>query len=308
MVESEGNDSADRALVDPDTAPAEGDAPTEPVRDVRLAATRARVASLRRRAEATMAGEVHRRVNELDVFNQAAILSAMAMVLVVPALVTVSAVLPVGSDRGIAASWARHMALNPQAAADVRHLFASEKTIQASTTAFSALFTIVSAYAWPAELQKVYTMIWGLPRRGMRDLWRPVLWIPSLVCVTGAIAASGAIAAGPAGALLTGVIEFPLIFGWTWWTQHFLLAGRVRWRALVPGAVATTVALVASSVITAFWLSRAVTSNSDRYGPIGVVFVLMSWLTMFSLTMVGGALVGHTLWRRRPDRIDQPAG
>ena len=63
---------------------------------------------------------------------------------------------------------------------------------------------------------------------------------------------------------------------------------------------------VAASVLTSLLLSRAVTSNYDRYGPIGVVFTLMSWLTIFSVVMVGGVLVGHTIWRRRSERIGRP--
>ncbi len=304
MVRSEGSDSADRAIVEPvehvDPADPNADADVSPetVRKSRVAAATAQVAKLRSRAEATTAGEVQRRINELQMFNQAAILSALAMVLIVPALVTLAAVLPVGSEHGLAASWGRHLALSSQASGDVRKLFITNQTVQASTTAFSSLITIVSAYAWPAELQKSYLMIWGLPGRGLRDLWRPVLWIPSLFCVLGAVAASGAIAPGAGGAFVTGVVGFPLVLGWTWWTQHLLLAGRVRWRALLPGAIATALALGGMSVLTALFLSGAITYNYARYGPIGVVFVMMSWLTLFSLVMLGGALVGHTVWSR----------
>lgn len=298
MVRSEGSDSADRVRADPDVTPADGDAPSDAVRVARLAGTKARVARLRDRAGATTAGEVQRRINELEVTNQAAILAALAMVLVVPALVTVAAVLPVGSSHGLAASWGRHLGLDAQAAANVRKLFITDRTVHTSTTAFSAVFTIVSAYAWPAQLQRTYNTIWGLPRRGMRDLWRPVLWVPSLFVLSASVAASGSIAPGPIGALLTGLVGFPVLLAWIWWTQHFLLAGRICWRALLPGALATTIALVASSVLTSLLLSRAVTTNYDRYGPIGVVFTLMSWLTIFSVVMVAGVLVGHTIWSR----------
>jgi membrane protein len=305
MVGSEGSDSADHGLVDPDAPPIDGDASLEAAHDGPVAAASARLAGLRSRAEATTAGEIQRRINELNMLNQAAILSALAMVLIVPALVTLAAVLPVGSEHGLAASWGRHLGLDSQASADVRKLFITDKTVQASTTAFSSLLTIVSAYAWPAELQKSYTMIWGLPGRGLRGLWRPVLWIPSLFCVLGAVAASGAIAPGAGGSFLTGLVGFPVVLGWTWWTQHFLLSGRIRWRALLPGAIATTLALVALSVFNALMLSRSITYNHDRYGTIGVVFVMMSWLTLFSLVMLGGALAGHTVWRRH-GRIHLP--
>ena len=36
--------------------------------------------------------------------------------------------------------------------------------------------------------------------------------------------------------------------------------------------------------------TSAIVWNADRYGPIGVVFVLMSWLTWFSTVLLGGAV------------------
>jgi membrane protein len=198
----------------------------------------------------------------------------------------------------LAASWLHHLSLSPAAQADVRSLFRSNQTVHTGTTAFSAFFTIVSAYAWPAALQRVYVRMWGLSTRGLRDLWRPILWLPSLFVLIAAVAASGSITSGVRGALLTGVVGFPLVLAWTWWTQHLLLSGRVSWRALRAGAVATAIGLIGFSVFNTLYLSGAIVYNSGRYGPLGVVFVLMTWLTAFSLVMLGGALVGHTVWLR----------
>jgi membrane protein len=76
----------------------------------------------------------------------------------------------------------------------------------------------------------------------------------------------------------------------------------VPWPALLPGALVTTAALAAFSLATSVDLSRAIVWNADRYGPIGVVFVLMSWLTWFSTVPLGGAVVGHFLHLRRAGR------
>jgi membrane protein len=81
--------------------------------------------------------------------------------------------------------------------------------------------------------------------------------------------------------------------------QRFLLAWRVPWSALLPSAIVTAVGLAGFSVVTSVYLSRAIVWNADRDGPIGVVFVLMSWLTWFSLVLLGGAVVGHSLHLRR---------
>ena len=61
----------------------------------------------------------------------------------------------------------------------------------------------------------------------------------------------------------------------------------------------TVAGLAGFSVTPSVHLSRAIVWNADRYGPIGVVFVLMSWLTWFSAVLLGGAVVGHLLYLRR---------
>jgi membrane protein len=298
QVTQRGAVAPDSVAVGQDDAGADSGVPATAVARNRVAAAGEHVKRLRAKTEATTAGEVQRRVSELDILNSAAILSALGMVLVVPALVSLAAILPVGSSHGLAASWMRHLALSPEAAAAVRTLFSSGEIVHTSTTVVSALFTIVSAYAWPLQLQRAYLKIWSLPSRGMRDLWRPVLWVPSLFCLVGLVAASGRIFSGVLGAFLTALIGLPVALGWAWWTQHLLLSGRIRWRALLPGAIATAVGLALTSVVSAAFLSKAIIYNSGRYGPLGVVFVMMTWLTAFSVVILAGALTGHTLWRR----------
>ncbi len=75
---------------------------------------------------------------------------------------------------------------------------------------------------------------------------------------------------------MTGLICSPLVFGWAWWMQHFLLGGRIGWRPLLGGAVSLTIALFGLSVFLAIFLSGSITGRSHQYGPIGVVFALLS--------------------------------
>jgi hypothetical protein len=53
---------------------------------------------------------------------------------------------------------------------------------------------------------------------------------------------------------------------------------------------------------------RAIESNFDKYGPIGMVFALLTWLVAFALVMLGCPLVGHIIYHaRRPDAGATPA-
>ncbi|MGY1742976.1 MULTISPECIES: YhjD/YihY/BrkB family envelope integrity protein [unclassified Blastococcus] len=260
---------------------------------------RERAAGAAARVRAGAVGSVGTRVRDLDTRHHALVFGALGMVAFVPAVISLSAVLPLGREHGLADRLAHHMALSAEARAQVRELFATADTVHTPTSVVGAAVTVLAAYAWPAELQRFYAAVWDLPRLGRRHLWRPMVWLGSLLAGVAVVAAVGTLAAGVAGAVLTTVLSAPLVLAWAWWSQWFLLAGRVPWRALLPGALATAAGLAAVSVTTSVYLSRAVVVNAERYGPIGVVFVLMSWLTWVSVVLLGGAVVGHVLHVRR---------
>jgi membrane protein len=260
---------------------------------------RERAAGAAERARSGAVGTAQTRMRDLAISHHALVFSALGMVLFVPALISLATLLPLGSDHGLAARMAHHMALSPEAQEAVRGLFSTADTIRTPTSAVGAVFTVLAAYAWPAELQRFYQAVWGLPSLGFRQLWRPLVWLGSLLVIVAAVAVVGGLAGGVSGALLTAALCSPLVLLWIWWMQRFLLAGRVPWSALLPSALVTAAGLAAFSVATSVYLSHAIVWNADKYGPIGVVFVLMSWLTWFSTVLLGGAVVGHFLHQRR---------
>jgi membrane protein len=167
--------------------------------------------------------------------------------------------------------------------------------VRNSTTWFSAILSLLSAFTWPVALQKGYQLTWGTPPPGWRALWRPLVWLISFVGFTGALTILGGLVHGWPGAVLNGLVGLPAVVAWAWWTQYLMLCGRVGWRALLPGAIATTVGLLGLRFGSALLLSSAITSNYREYGTMGIVFVLLSWLVVFSVVMLGGAVVGVTL-------------
>ena len=155
----------------------------------------------------------------------------------------------------------------------------------------------MSAYAWPTALQKGYELAWQLPSRGLRGVWRPLVWLVAVLAAAGRWWSWAAWCQG--GSPLPALLLVPVVFAWTWWTQHLLLGARVGWRPLLAGAVAMTVGLYALRVGAQLTLSSAISLNFHRYGPIGIVFVLLSWFVGFGVVMLGGAVVGAELWGAR---------
>jgi membrane protein len=255
--------------------------------------------------EGTTAGRVRRRVAELDLIHQAMVLAALTMTLLIPALITLGALIPLGDPHGIAPLVARRLGLSAQATRDFQSLFGGPEVVRSSSSWVSAVVTVLSAYAWPTALQKGYQLAWHLPSRGMRDVWRPLLWLGVLLGAVATLAVMGGILRGralPGGTWLLLVVLVPAVFLWAWWTQHVLLGGRVGWRPLLPGAITITAGLYALRTGAQLSLSPSISDNYDRYGPIGIVFVLLSWFIGFGVVMLGGAVVGAEVWEVREHR------
>jgi membrane protein len=275
-----------------------------PLRTTELAA---RLEQLRARVEGTTAGRVQRRVAELDLIHQAMVLAALTMTLLIPALITLGAVIPLGDPTGVVPLVARRLGLSAQATRDFQSLFAGPKVVRSSSSGVSAVITLLSAYAWPTALQKGYQLAWHLPSRGLRDIWRPLLWLGVLLGAVATLALVGGILRGstlPGGTWLVPVLLAPGVFLWAWWTQHLLLGGRVGWRPLLAGAITIAMGLFALRTGAQLSLSPSISENYDRYGPIGIVFVLLSWFIGFGVVMLGGAVVGAELWEVREHRRD----
>jgi membrane protein len=268
--------------------------------DVRTDRIVARVVQTKERIDASRFGHVQHRFVQADLANQAMILAALALSLLVPVLVTLAALVPLGAANSLPAAIGARLGLSPAAVADLQSLFPSTAAVRGSSTVIGTLFTLVSAYAWPTALQRGYEIAWGVTSRGWRGLWRPLVWLTVFV-------AAGALLlvlprtglADPWRTILLLVLWTPIIFVWSWWTQHFLLRGAVGWRLLIPGAVAMTVGLVGLRAFAAVWLSSAISDNFTRYGPLGIVFMLLTWLIALSIVMLGGPVLGAALHERR---------
>ncbi|WP_141787978.1 YihY/virulence factor BrkB family protein [Oryzihumus leptocrescens] len=257
------------------------------------------------KAEATTAGRVRRRALEMDLVHQAMVLAALAMMLLIPALITLSALVPLGDSHGVATTVTRRLGLSAQAAHDVQLLFGGPGVKRTSTSYIGALVTLVSAYTWPAALQKGYEIAWQLPGRGVRDLWRPLVWLATMLgAATLVVVLGGSSEHGVSRVWLLPLGLTPVVFAWAWWTQHLLLGGRVGWRPLLTGAATITVGLYGLRAFAAVSLSDSITYNFDRYGPIGIVFMLLSWFIGFSVVMLGGAVVGQEWWSARQRRLE----
>jgi len=234
-----------------------------------------------------------RRLNSVDFLNQAMVFAGTLLLCAFPLFIVAAALEGRSAARGLG----RRLGLNPQAAGDLGHLFASSHATLASVTVFAWIFLLLSGYAVAASLQGLYLKVFGLDSKTTRDMPRALIW---LVLVVAWLYVSGLVApgirhAGPVVFAIVGLVVFTCFW---WFTMWFLLAGRLPWRGLLPSAVATGLFYLGMEAVFAVMFSGSITSDDQKYGPIGIVFALMSFFIAIGVVIILGAITG-LVWQER---------
>jgi len=258
-------------------------------------ADRASVRRARRAAEwgktkyvGSWAEYLWQRLDAVDFMNQATLLLCA-----VPFLLIASAL----AGRSVVSALTLRLGLNQQAAADMGHLFTSTSATDSAVTGLSWVFFILAGIAAASGIQKLYKQVIGLDLQGTRDQLRTLVWLAVLVgwLFLGGTMGPGFYASAPA---LWWIVNIPAFIGFWWFTMWLLLGGRVPWRKLVPCAVATGAFWLGMLVVFHFIFSGMVISYDEKYGPIGIIFALMSFFIAIGVVIILGAAVG-LMWRDR---------
>ena len=242
------------------------------------------------------------RLNSVDFLNQGMIFAGTLLLCAFPFLIVADSLAGRSTARGLG----RRLGLNRQAADDVGHLFTSSHATVASVTGFAWVFFILSGFAVAASLQGLYQRIFGLDSRTSRDIPRSLIWLvlASAWAYVSGLLAPGVRAAGPVVFAIVGLVAFTCFW---WFTMWLLLGGRITWRGLLPCALATGVFWLGMEAVFAVAFSGMVTSNYRKYGPIGIVFSLMSYLIAIGVVIILGAVTGVVWQERRTRSAQSPA-
>ena len=224
----------------------------------------------------------------MDFINRGMLFAATLLLCLFPFLIIANAL----AGRSAASGLARHLGLNQQAAADVGALFTSSAATSSAITGTAWVFFILGGIAAATAIQGLYEAAFELEGRGARDMLRRLIWLAVLVGGSVLAGWAGPGLRGAGGPVLLAVIALVVLTGFWWFTIWFLLAGRISWRALFPAAVATAVFWLAMEAVFSVIFSGMVTSDDSKYGPIGVVFALMSWLIAIGVVIILGAVTG----------------
>ena len=272
----------------------------------RIAAGRAWLAN-------SLGGRGYRKVREIDLDTHALALCAQQVLCTAPLIVAISAVLQRTTGHGVAKVMGRFFGLHDASLDDVQQLFGrTAPSISTLTLIFGMLTAIVFTTSVAATQQRGFELIWTLPRiSGLRSYGRQLLWTPALTVFSLAVLLAGRVGHWSdarvvgLGAWTATTAQGILTFLFYWWTQHWLLNGRVTWRALLPGSLAVGVLTSLMVRISREIVPPQIAWQVHAYGLVGGVFVLSVWLMVLSIVIFGGVLIGALIAERRAERAEE---
>ena len=251
-----------------------------------------------------MRGFAHRawrESQEIELMHRALGFAALGLVTLIPLLLVVSAAAPVGG-RAFPSWLAAALGLSAKAAQDLGPVFGSPVRTLSTTTALSLAGLAAFGLSFVSAVQVGFERIWALPPARLMSVWRRVVWLAALVGFLFVAADTSLLP--PDSWLRTMLQTLFATAGSTaffWWTARFLLAGRVNWLPLLPGAMLTAAGLVGLRLFSAVVFSPLVVSSAMSYGAIGTVVVITSWLIGIGFVLYGGALLGRLLMEHSAD-------
>ncbi|MFI1936238.1 YhjD/YihY/BrkB family envelope integrity protein [Streptomyces purpureus] len=247
--------------------------------------------------------------------NRSMVFAALGFLALVPLMTVIAAADPARAA-GFGRWLARALSASEPAEREILDLFARPRRVLREITAFGLAALCVFGLTFAAHVRKGYEAVWEVSRpdgRGagpwLRDVTRHVLWLALLIGCLLLSANAPVRRAEMVSTPLGTAVALLVIFLFAWISQRILLGRRPGWRALVPGAVATTLGLVGLRLFSWLVFSPLIVSRATTYGSVGTVMIIQSWLVGVGFVLYGGALVGRIAhegsasWPRRQGRV-----
>ncbi|MEV6250806.1 YhjD/YihY/BrkB family envelope integrity protein [Streptomyces sp. NPDC051742] len=223
-------------------------------------------------------------------------LAAQAFLASVPLLFAVAAFAPLGVRDQLRESLRAMFGLSGEPDHELQQVLygSADEALRETTGIVGAVVALVSATSFSRAMSRVCERAWGLPRaKSTIAAWRWVVWLLAMLVV---VVLQGPIRNGfGAGALVGTALYFLLGTGVWLWTQHLLLAKRVPWPALLPGAVLAAAATSVLGLTARIYMPTALNRAMEEYGSLGLVLVVLSWLIAVCGAITFAVTIGAVL-------------
>jgi YihY family inner membrane protein len=228
-------------------------------------------------------------------FDRAIALASATLTATIPLAIVTSAVASELGGKGTADRIIDRYELSGGGAEAVTDIFAPPGGTDTTLGIVGFLFFMVAVLSFSRAVQRLFEQTWELSPLSVRNTFNGLLWIGGLgvyLAVSGLIHA----ALGRSRLELTAaLLAAPLTAAFLLWSGRVLSARRIPRRDLFPFAILASVLLAACSVGAAVWVPHLFDTYATRYGVIGAVFAMISWLFCLMVVVVGSAAAGREI-------------
>lgn len=250
--------------------------------------------AVRARFDGSAAGHLWRRLDAMDVVNRGMLFASVLLLSLVPFLLILQAL----RGRDSATQLIGRFGLDDRASSALREALTSPRPASSALSGVSWVLLVLGGLAAAGAIQELYEQAFDVQHRGLTALPRRVVWLLVL-------SASGSLlnlvqpwAHRSGGVALFAAFSFLGATLFWWFSMWLLLGGRLGWRELLPAALATGAGWLGMTVAFRVTMSQTITTNYERYGTIGLLFALMSFLIAVGVVIIVGAVFG-VVWRER---------
>ncbi|MEU1229201.1 YhjD/YihY/BrkB family envelope integrity protein [Streptomyces sp. NPDC005828] len=228
-------------------------------------------------------------------------LAAQAFLAAVPLLFALAAFAPLAVRDQLRESLRVMFGLTGPADQDLQQALDQATTdgVRETTGVVGAVVALVSATSFSRAMARVCERAWGLPKAGTRiAAWRWMVWLLALVVV---VLLQAPLRDGFGAGGWLGLPLYFLVSTGVWlWTQHLLLAKRVSWLPLLPGAVLGGVATTVLGITARLYMPGALNRALGEYGSLGLVLTMLSWLIVVCAAITFALTIGAVLAQEPP--------
>ncbi len=264
---------------------------------------RADAERLRTTAEARfpVVGELTSRLLSGNLLDSATRLAAQAFLASIPLLFALAAFAPSGVRDQLRESLRGMFGLTGQADGELEQVLGSsaDSDLRETTGIIGLALALVSATSFSRAMARVCERAWGLPKASTKiAAWRWLVWLCALVVF---LLLQGPVRDGFGTGEWLGLPLLFLLSTCVWlWTQHLLLAGRIAWLPLLPGAVLAAAATNALALSARLYMPAAINRALGEYGSLGLVLTLLSWLIVVCAAITFAVTIGAVAAQEPP--------